>query len=130
MGVLLLGRNFYEDEKVINAFLCYYKPDEIQREAGIKRTKYYELKSDPEFMKVLQSRKAACVSAAVGRMQTALTRVADELLKIVEDPETKQQIKINAANVLMSQLKDWTTTSDILQRLEALETDFDGTSEG
>ena len=54
-------------------------------------------------------------------MQGYLTKDVEILQKIIEDPETSAQTKVNAIQTLMNQLRDWTTTTDIIKRLEALQ---------
>ena len=62
-------------------------------------------------------------------MQGYLTKDVEILQKIIEDPETSAQVKINGIQTLMNQLRDWTTTVDIMKKLEALQKPSEGVSE-
>ena len=61
------------------------------------------------------------MKTAVNKMQSYLTKDVQILQEIIEDPETSPQTKINGIRVLMEQLRDWTMTTDIIKRLDALE---------
>ena len=108
-------------ESLITAFLTSYKPAEIMKLTGISKTKYYRLKRDPDFQRILTQRRSEIVKEAVMKMESYLTEDVEILQGIIRDPKTKDQIKINGINLLMSQLNQWKTTSEILDRLQALE---------
>ena len=114
-------KNYCEDERLIGAFLNNFKMVDIVKETGLTKDTLYRIKKDPDFQRVLRERKDAIIKTAVNKMQGYLVKDVEILQKIAEDPETSAQIKINAIQTLMSQLRDWTTTSDIVTRLEALE---------
>lgn len=109
------------DERYIAAFLNNFRMTDIMREAGISKTKAYALRNDPEFMEVIRQRKEAILKAAVNKMTTTLTGDVETLQKIIDDPATSPQIKINALQVKWNQMREWITTTDIIKRLDALE---------
>ena len=109
------------DERHIAAFLNNYRMVDVIREAGISKTKAYKLRNDPDFMKVIRERKEAILKAAVNKMTATLTGDVETLQKIIDDPETSPQVKINALQVKWNQMREWITTTDIIKRLEALE---------
>ena len=108
-------------ESLITAFLTSYKPVDVMRSAGISKSKYYSLKADPDFQRVLTERRTEIVKSAVLKMESYLTEDVERLQEIIRDPETKDQIKVNAIQLLMSQLGQWKNTTEILERLQALE---------
>lgn len=61
------------------------------------------------------------VSSAVDRMTQYMNENVEALQSVIRDPETSAQTKVNAIQVMMNQLQSWTTTTDILKRLQALE---------
>jgi hypothetical protein len=89
--------------------------------AGISKAKYYKLKNDSEFQKILTERRSELIKEAVLRMESYLTEDVEILQSIIRDPETRDQVKINAINLLMSQLNQWKTTTEVLDRLQRLE---------
>ena len=117
---------YAEDERVISAFLNNYRMVDIIRETGLSKKTCYRIRNDPEFQKVIRERKEAILKTAVNKMQSYLTKDVEILQGIIEDPDTSPQIKVNAIQTLMNQLRDWTTTTDIMKRLEALQNDTSG----
>ena len=117
------------DERYIAAFLNNYRMTDIMREAGISKTKAYKLRNDPEFMEAVRQRKEAILKAAVNKMTATLTGDVETLQKIIDDPETSPQIKINALQVKWNQMREWITTTDIIKRLDALENPSKSVSE-
>lgn len=116
-----MARNFCEDERVIGAFLNNFRMVDVIRETGLSKKTCYKIRNNPDFQKVLRDRKEAILKTAVNKMQGYLTRDVEILQEIIEDPNTSAQTKVNAIQTLMNQLRDWTTTTDIIKRLEALQ---------
>ena len=118
------------DEKLIMAFLENYRTVDIARASGYSTRTVERLKADPAFQAVLTDRRTAVISAAVEKMRSYLLADVEELQRIITDAGTAPQTKVNAIKVLMDQLRDWSTTSDLARRLQALEgadfTDSDG----
>lgn len=115
------AKNYTEDERVIGAFLNNFRMVDVMRETGLSKNTVYKIRNDPEFQKVIRERKEAILKTAVNKMQGYLTKDVEILQEIIEDPETSAQTKVNAIQTLMNQLRDWTTTTDIMKRLEALQ---------
>lgn len=109
------------DERLINAFCQATKRDEVMRLAKIGKLKYYHLRADPDFMKAVNERRADIVKEAVLKMEGFITEAVSRLQEIIRNEETAPQIKVNAINLLMTQLANWRTATDIEARLLALE---------
>jgi AcrR family transcriptional regulator len=99
-----------------------YSVTEISRATGISRATLYKLFNNAEFKKAIAERKAAIVRATVGAMQSRLLKNVDTLQGIADDLENAPQVRINAIQVLMSQLKDYMSITDISERLAEIET--------
>lgn len=108
-------------ERVISAFLNNMKTVDIAREAGISETTVRKYRSDPELQRVLNERKRDMITAAVDVMRGFLKEGSEILVTLIRDPETPAQTRVNALNLLFSQLRDWMTTTEIQQRIEILE---------
>lgn len=108
-------------ERVISAFLNNMKTVDIARAAGISATTVRQYRKDPELQRVLNERKRDLVTAAVDNMRGFLKEGSDILIKIIRDDETPAQTRVNALNLLFTQLRDWMTTTEIQQRIEILE---------
>lgn len=115
------AKNYTEDERVIGAFLNNFRMVDVIRETGLSKKTCYKIRNDPEFQKVIRERKEAILKTAVNKMQSYLTKDVEILQQIIEDPETSAQTKVNAIQTLMNQLRDWTTSVDIMKKLEALQ---------
>ena len=108
-------------EKIINAFLENDKVVDIISVTGLSRSTIERYRADPELQRILSERKAAYVEAAVLKMQKTLAESADVLQRIIKNEEVSPQVRVNAIQVLFTQCRNWTETTDILKRLEALE---------
>lgn len=108
-------------ENVILAFTKYEKTADLMKETGLSRNTIKRYKADPELRKIVQERRSEMISAAVALMQDYLTDGVQELIKIIKDPETPAQTKVNAINLIFNQCRDWMTTTDLQKRLEVLE---------
>ena len=124
-----MARKFTEDERVIGAFLNNFRMVDVIRETGLSKNTCYKIRNDPEFQKVLRERKEAILKTAVNKMQGYLTRDVEILQEIIEDPNTSAQTKVNAIQTIMNQLREWTTTTDIMKRLETLQKPSEDVSE-
>ena len=108
-------------ENLITAFLTTYKPADIMSLTGISKSKYYRLKRDPTFQRILTERRSEIVKGAVMKMESYLNEDVERLQEIIRKEESSDQVKINAINLLMSQLNTWKNTTEILDRIQALE---------
>ena len=112
-------------EKWITAFLSHAKVTEICKAGGFSKTKYYQLKHDVDFQRVLRERRDMAVMVAVDALRAHFLRDVEILAEIAEDDSTAPQVRINAISVALSQLQNRTQTVDLIARIEALETKND-----
>ena len=68
-------------ESLITAFLTSFKANEIMKVTGISKTKYYRLKNDPDFQKILTDRRSELIREAVLKMESYLSEDV-EILQI------------------------------------------------
>lgn len=108
-------------EKYITAFMTSSRRSEILKSAKIGKDKYYTLKNDADFMKIVNDRRSEIIKDAVLKMESYLDENVDILQDIIRNPETKDQVKVNALKLFSDQLGQWKNTSDILERLQHLE---------
>ena len=108
-------------ESLITAFLTSFKANEIMKVTGISKTKYYRLKNDPDFQKILTDRRSELIREAVLKMESYLSEDVGILQGIIRDQNTKDQVKVNAIQLLMSQLGQWKQITELMARIEALE---------
>lgn len=108
-------------EKWICAFLTGTTVKQVCEEAGISKTKYYKLRADPDFQAVIRERRDMCILSAVQALREAFLRNVQILMDISEDSSVSAQTRVNAVSVMLSQLQSWTTTQDLIERIERLE---------
>lgn len=108
-------------EAQINAFLTSFKASEVMKLANISKTKYYKLKKDENFQKILTDRRNEMIKEAVNKMESYLSEDVDILQNMARDSLIKDQIRINAIQLLMNQLGQWKQITEIISRIEALE---------
>ena len=116
-----MARNYCEDERVISAFLTNFRMVDVMKETGLSKKTCYKIRNDPKFQQVIRERKEAILKTAVNKMQSYMLSDAEALQAIIEDPETPRQVRINAINTKWTHMKEWTTTTDIMKKLEALQ---------
>ena len=110
-----------DDERWICAFISAVKREEIMKAAGIGKTRYYRLKADPEFMRIVNERRGDIVRGAVMRMESFLTEDVERLQDIIRDEEVKPQVRVNAIQLLLTQFNNYKMLTDIQERVESLE---------
>lgn len=108
-------------EKWINAFLVSTTVAETCRIAKISKTKFYQLKHDNDFQGVLRERRDMCIQAAVQALREHFLKGVHILAEIAENPSVSPQVRVNAVSCMLSQLANWETTTDIIERIERLE---------
>lgn len=109
------------DERWVCAFVSAVKREEIMKAAGIGKTRYYRLKADPEFMRIVNERRGAIVREAVLRMESHLAEAVDVLWDVVMKEDTSDQVRLNGINMLLSQFNNYKLLTDIQERIESLE---------
>lgn len=116
-----MARNYCEDERVISAFLTNFRMVDVMKATGLSKKTCYKIRNDPNFQKVIRERKEAILKTAVNKMQSYMLSDAEALQAIIEDPETPRQVRINAINTKWTHMKEWTTTTDLMKKLEDLQ---------
>lgn len=116
-----MARKKTYSETVISAFLKYDKLTDIAGEIGITPQTAAKYRDDPDLQEILSDRRLQFVKAAVSKMQGFMTEGVETLQNIIRDNETSPQTRVNAIQIMFNQCKVWTETTDILERLKALE---------
>ena len=89
--------------------------------SGISRDTAYRYLKEPEFQAELNRRRGECLNDTVRFLQSKLTLCSEQLVSIIENPDTADQVKINAINSVFTNCKAMTETADIINRLEQIE---------
>lgn len=89
--------------------------------AGINRKTAYRYLQSPDFQQELNRRRSEAISDTVRYLQGKLALCNETLIAIIENPDTGNQIKINACNSVYANCKAMTETAEIIARLEQIE---------
>ena len=108
-------------ETLIGAFMSCYKVKDIAAAAGVSVATVNRYKRDPDFVAVLNERRAAIVGAAVDKMTASILRDADRLQEIIDNPDVNPAVRVQAIGTKWSHLREWRALLDFDDRLKALE---------
>lgn len=108
-------------EELITAFMCTARRGEIMEKTGISKSRYYRLKADPDFQRLVAERRTELVKDAVLKMEGYLSKDVMILQEIIENPETSPQTRLNGIQLLMNQLGQWKMVSEMMERLQSVE---------
>ena len=89
--------------------------------AGISRSTAYRYLNDVEFKQELTKMKAECLNDTLRYLQSNLTACSEELMKIVKNPDTADQIRINAINTVFQNCKSLIDTYEVEERMQKIE---------
>lgn len=89
--------------------------------AGISRETARKYLGDTAFKAELDKRRSECLNDTVRFLQSKLTVCSEQLVRIVENEDTADQVKINAINTVFSNFKTMSETAEIITRLEEIE---------
>lgn len=98
--------------------------------AGISRNTAYKYLAEADFQAELNRQRGQCIGDAVRYLQGKLSKCSEELIKIIENPETADQVKINAINAAFSAYKNLGETAEIQERLAQIEAMLASMEEG
>lgn len=91
------------------------------KKAGISRSTAYRYLNDAEFKQELNRAKAECISDTIRYLQGNMTACSEELMKIVKNPETADQVRINAINTVFQNCKSLIDTCEVEERMRQIE---------
>ena len=89
--------------------------------AGISRSTAYRYLSNTEFIRELNKAKNECISNTIRYLQGNLSACSEELMSIIKDPETADQVRINAINTVFANCKALFDTFEVAERLQLIE---------
>lgn len=89
--------------------------------ANISRKTAYSYLQKEEFKRELYKRRTESIEDTVRYLQGKLSLFNETLISIIENPNTKDQVKVNAMTLAYSVCTKMTETLDITNRLEAIE---------
>jgi phage terminase small subunit len=113
-------------QKALAALLTSPSRAAAAEAAGITTRTLQNYLSDPEFQREYKRAFEGVVVDATRQAQQAISPALSTLRELVEDREEDAQARISAARAILSHGIKLTETTDILNRLQELETAMEG----
>ena len=117
-------------QKALAALLTSPSRAAAAETAGITTRTLQNYLSDPEFQREYKRAFEGVVVDATRQAQQAISPALSTLREIVEDKGEDAQARISAARAILSHGLKLTETTDILNRLQELETAIEGGHDG
>ena len=117
-------------QKALAALLTSPSKAAAANAAGIAPLTLRDYLADPEFQAAYRDAFGNMVEDATRQAQQAISPALSTLREIVEDREEDAQARISAARAILSHGIKLTETTDILNRLQELETAMEGGHDG
>lgn len=117
-------------QKALAALLTSPSKAAAAKAAGIAPRTLRDYLADPEFQAAYRDAFGNMVEDATRQAQQAISPAMSTLREIVEDREEDAQARISAARAILSHGLKLTETTDILNRLQELETAMEGGRDG
>ena len=105
----------------LEAMLAESTIQQAAKVAGISRNTAHRYLNDPSFQGELSKRRNESIGEAVQYLKRNLSKCSEELVKIIEDPDTAAQVRINAVNAVFSAYRNLGEAAEIQARLEQIE---------
>ena len=117
-------------QKALAALLTSPSKAAAAKAAGIAPRTLRDYLADPEFQAAYRDAFGNMVEDATRQAQQAISPALSTLREIVEDREEDAQARISATRAILSHGIKLTETTDILNRLQELETAMEGGHDG
>lgn len=105
----------------MQALLTEATIDAAAKKAGISRSTAYRYLKDAAFNQELNRAKSECISDTIRYLQGKYSRCAQHLIRIIEKPDTADQVRINAINTVFQNCKSLIDTCEIEERMRHIE---------
>ena len=109
------------DERLIAALLSNTTVRAACEALGIGETQAYSRLRDPAFRRKYDRAKRELLEQATSALQGRIAEAIDTMGEVMNDPEASHQVRLNAAQSIISSALKLNEETDVLTRLEALE---------
>lgn len=109
------------DEMLISALLQCPTTRAAAEMCGVSESKIYSRLRTPAFKKKYDQARRELLERGCAALQGLMGDAIDAMAEIVRDKETSQQVRLNAAEMILRNGMKVTEQMDILSRLDALE---------
>ena len=116
-----MARKRLTDEEIIAALIAEGSIKGAAASLKCTARTLYERMKKPEFKELYTQAKGEILKQATAKLQGNLCGAIDTLAEIMKDSETAKQTRVNSAVSILQYAARFTETTDILERLEAIE---------
>lgn len=116
-----MARKRLEDEAIIAALIAEGSVKGAAASLKCTVRTLYERMKKPEFKELYAQAKGEILKQATAKLQGNLCGAIDTLADIMKDEDTAKQTRVNSAVSILQYAARFTETTDILERLEAIE---------
>lgn len=116
-----MARKRLTDEAIIAALIANGSIKGAAASLDCTERTLYERMKKPEFKELYTQAKGEILKAATAKLQGNLTGAIDTLAEVMNDKEAPKQTRVNSAVSILQYAARFTETTDILERLEAIE---------
>lgn len=111
-----------KQQKFMQALLTESTVAKAAEKAGISRSTAYKYLNDMEFKKTLDRARAECIGDTIRYLQGKLVICSEKLIDIIKNPETADQVRINAINTVFANCKSLLDNYEVEERMRQIET--------
>ena len=116
-----MARKRLTDEEIIAALIAEGSIKGAAASLKCTARTLYERMKKPEFKDLYAQAKGEILKQATAKLQGTLCGAIDTLTEIMKDTEAAKQTRVNSAVSILQYAARFTETTDILERLEAIE---------
>ncbi len=117
----MASRKRLTDEEIIAALIAQGSIKGAAASLKCTARTLYDRMKKPEFKTLYTQAKADILKTATAKLQGNLCGAIDTLAEIMKDEETAKQTRVNSAVSILQYAARFTETTDIIERLEAIE---------
>jgi hypothetical protein len=116
-----MARKRLTDEEIVIALIAQGSIKQAAASLHCTVKTLYNRMKEPDFKRIYTDAKADLLKTATAKLQGNLCTAIDTLTAIMTDPETAKQTRANCAVSILQYAGRFTETTDLIERLEALE---------
>lgn len=113
------------DEVIIAALLSNATVSAAAKACKVSTATIYKRYEDADFCALLDRERLKVLRQCTTRLTASVNIAIDCLLDVIKDPDSSHQVRINAAQAILSNNAKYIDQLDILRRLEAIERAYD-----
>lgn len=121
MGRVVTLKKRLTDETIIAALVEAGSIKEAAGKLGCTPRTLYDRMKKPNFREMYNRAKGELMKTATAKLQGAIAGSVDTLIEIRDDKDAAKQTRANCAVAILQYGAKLTETTDIIERLEALE---------